>query len=119
MAIKLNKREKISVAAAATAVIVFLLLQFVLFPLWDENERLTRTIATRQQELTQIRLLQAEYRQTTATADQAQRQLKARRQGFTLFSFLETLAVARAAGLGVVERPKVFLSKAALLERSQ
>jgi general secretion pathway protein M len=92
MAIKLNKREKISVAAAAAAVIIFVVLQFLIFPLFEKNDQLTRTIATRQTQLEQIRLLQAEYRQTTAKTDQAQRHLKNRRQGFTLFSFLETLA---------------------------
>jgi hypothetical protein len=58
MAIKLNKREKISVAAAAAAVVFFLLMQFLVFPLFEENARLSRTISTRQQELDQIRLLQ-------------------------------------------------------------
>jgi general secretion pathway protein M len=92
MAIKLNNREKISVAAAAAAVVVFLLLQLVVFPLFDKNEQLSQTIASRQKELEQIRLLQTEYRQTSAKTEQAQRHLKTRRRGFTLFSFLETLA---------------------------
>jgi len=58
----------------------------------DKNDRLTRTLATRQQELVQIRTLQAQYRQTTDKAQQAQRYMKIRKRGFTLFSFLETLA---------------------------
>lgn len=92
MPIKLNKREKISVAGAAAAIVIFLLLQLVVFPLFEKNDRLSRSISTRQQELEQIRLLQAEYRQTSVKTDQAKRRLKTRRRGFTLFSFLETLA---------------------------
>ncbi|MFO7713376.1 hypothetical protein [Desulfosarcina sp.] len=92
MAIKLNQREKIGVAAATAAVIVFLAVQFLIVPLFDKNAQLTRTLATRQQELEQILLLQAEYRQTVQTAEQAQRYLKTRKRGFTLFSFLDTLA---------------------------
>ena len=88
----LNKREKIGVAAAAAAIVIFLVLQFLVFPLFEKNDQLTRTLATRQQELEQIRLMQAEYRQTTRKAEQAQRYLKQRSRGFTLFSFLETLA---------------------------
>lgn len=92
MAIKLNNREKVAVGAAVAGIAVFALFQFLVFPLIDKNDRLTRTLATRQQELAQIRELQAQYRQTTGKATQAQRFLKTRKPGFTLFSFLETLA---------------------------
>ncbi len=92
MAIKLNKREKIGVAAAAAAIVVFLVVQLLVLPLFEKSARLSRTLATRQQELEQIRILQTEYRKTAAKADQAHRHLKTRQPGFTLFSFLETLA---------------------------
>ncbi len=92
MGIKLNKREKIAVAAGAGALIVYAVLQFLVFPLLDKNDRLTRTLATRQQELGQIQTLQAQYRQITDKAQQAQHYMKIRKPGFTLFSFLETLA---------------------------
>ena len=92
MAINLNKREKISVAAAAAVVVVFVLLQFMVFPLLDKNSQLSQALISKQQELREIRLLQAEYRQTAQKAEQAQRFIKQRKRGFTLFSFLETLA---------------------------
>lgn len=92
MAINLNKREKLSVIAAAAALFIFVLLQFLVFPLLDKNDRLSSKLISRQQELEQIRLLQAEYRQTSQKAEQAQRFIQRRRRGFTLFSFLETLA---------------------------
>ena len=92
MAINLNKREKISVAAAAAAVVIFAVLQFLVFPLLDENSQLTRKLVSKQQELQEMRLLQTEYRQTAQKAEQAQQFIKQRRRGFTLFSFLETLA---------------------------
>jgi general secretion pathway protein M len=92
MAIKLNRREKISVGAGAAALFIFLLLELVVFPLSGKSNRLSRTLAVRQQQLEQIRLLQAEYRQTAAKAEQEQRFIKLRPRGFTLFSFLEMLA---------------------------
>lgn len=92
MAIKLNKREKISVVAAAAAIAIFLVMQVLVFPLFDKNTQLSRLLVTRQQEVEQIRLLQAEYRKTAQKTEQAQRYLKTRKRGFTLFSFLETLA---------------------------
>jgi len=92
MAINLNKREKLAVIAAAAAILIFVLLQFLVFPLLEKNDQLSRKLISKQQELEQIRLLQAEYRQTAQEAEQAQRFIKRRRRGFTLFSFLETLA---------------------------
>lgn len=92
MAIKLNTREKISVAVAGGAIVLFLLFQFLVFPLFDKSEQLTRMISTREQQLEQIKQLQIAYRETSAKTEQAQRRLKTRRRGFTLFSFLETLA---------------------------
>lgn len=92
MAINLNKREKLAVIAAASAILIFVLLQFLVFPLLEKNDRLSSKLISRQRELEQIRLLQAEYRQTAQKAEQAQRFIQRRRRGFTLFSFLETLA---------------------------
>ncbi len=92
MAVKLNRREKIGVAAAAGAVVVFLLMQFLIFPLFEKNDRLSQTISTRTRELEQIRELQARYRETAAKSEQMQQRLKTRRRGFTLFSYLEALA---------------------------
>jgi general secretion pathway protein M len=74
------------------AIVIFVLLQFLIFPLSEKNDQLSRTLAMRQQELEQIRLLQAEYRRTAAKAEQEQRHIKSRPRGFTLFSFLEMLA---------------------------
>ena len=92
MAINLNKREKTGVIAAVAAIVIFGLLQFLVFPLLDNNKELSSKLVSRQQDLEQIRLLQAEYRKTAQKAQQAQRFIQQRRRGFTLFSFLETLA---------------------------
>ncbi|WP_419663934.1 hypothetical protein Dvar_41690 [Desulfosarcina variabilis str. Montpellier] len=90
--IKLNTREKISVGIAIAAIVIFLFCQFLVFPVLDKNEQLTDRIATREQQLVKIKELQTTYRETSSKAQQTQQLLKTRRQGFTLFSFLETLA---------------------------
>ena len=92
MAINLNKREKLAVVAAAAAVVIFVLLQFVVFPMFARNDQLSQMLASRQSDLQQMQQLQAEYRQTANKANQAQQFLNRRSSGFTLFSFLETLA---------------------------
>jgi general secretion pathway protein M len=90
--IKLNTREKISVGIAIAAIVIFLFCQFLVFPVLDKNEQLTDRIATREQQLVKIKELQTTYRETSSKSQQTQQLLKTRRQGFTLFSFLETLA---------------------------
>ena len=92
MAINLNKREKIAVAAAIAAIAIFVVLQFLVFPLFEKNDRLSQALTSRQEDFQKIRMLQAEYRQTAQKATQAQQFLNKRKRGFTLFSFLETLA---------------------------
>lgn len=92
MAIKLNRREKMSVLLAAAAVVMFLMLQFLVFPLFEKNKRLLSLISTRNQEIEQMYRMQAQYRQQAEQLARAQNYLQMRRQGFTLFSFLEGLA---------------------------
>jgi general secretion pathway protein M len=92
MAIKLNQREKRSVALAAAVIAIFLVMQFLVLPLFEKNRRLQGLVTTRQQEVEQMELMQAAYRQRVDRMESAQRYLKTRRQGFTLFSFLEGLA---------------------------
>jgi general secretion pathway protein M len=90
--IKLNTREKIIVGVAGAVIVIFLFCQFLVFPLFDKDEQLTRMIATREQQLADIQALQSTYLETSTNTQKTQRQLKTRRKGFTLFSSLETLA---------------------------
>ncbi len=92
MAIKLNTREKISVGAAVVAIILFLFCQFFLFPLMDKNKQLNRLISTRENELAEIRQLRSTYMEAAGKTDQTKRLMRTRKKGFTLFSFLESLA---------------------------
>ena len=60
MAINLNKREKIAVAAAIAAIALFVVLQLLIFPLFERNDRLSQALASRQEDLQKIRMLQTE-----------------------------------------------------------
>jgi len=89
---KLAKREKYLVSAAACCVALFLLLQFVVFPFFENRRRISKGIKAKEKGFQEIMKLRAEY-QTFQKASQGVDQALARREkGFTLFSFLEEAA---------------------------
>jgi general secretion pathway protein M len=90
--VKLAKREKYLVSFAACAIGMFLLLQFLIFPFFEEKKRIQRGIRAREEGLEEIVRLRAEY-QVHKKGFQGIKQILARRKkGFTLFSFLEKAA---------------------------
>jgi general secretion pathway protein M len=92
--VKLAKREKALVGMAAGCLAVFILFQFLIFPLLDSKERMERGIKTKEAALKEVLTLSAEYQaQQKGTQDIAQA-LSSRKKGFTLFSFLDEAAGA-------------------------
>jgi len=89
---KLAKREKYLVSAAACCVALFLLFQFMVFPFFENRTRILKGIKSKEKGLQEIIKLRAEY-QTFQKASQGVRQtLSRRKKGFPLFSFLEEAA---------------------------
>lgn len=89
---KLAKREKFLVSFAACSIGLFLLLQLLIFPFFEEKKRVQRGIKAREEGLEEIVRLRAEY-QVHKKGFQGIKQILARRKkGFTLFSFLEKAA---------------------------
>ena len=54
----MTTRERKAVAAAAIVVLAFVLLQFLLLPLWDESQRLQNGIASQKRQLAAMQELQ-------------------------------------------------------------
>jgi len=90
--IKLSRREKLALLAAAGFVALFIVIQFIVFPLFDKKERLERGIAVKTNAIVEMQRLQAEFDQLKSQADQSKVRFDKRPQGFTLFSFLDQLA---------------------------
>lgn len=88
----LSNREKISVAIAGVAIVLFIVLHFLVFPLMDKNKRLSRTLLARQLELAEIRELRETWNQTAEKTVRMKQQLASRSPEFSLFSVLEALA---------------------------
>jgi general secretion pathway protein M len=86
---KLAKREKYLVALAAGALVVFLLFQFVVFPFFDEKDRLDKGIQIKEDALKQMMMMSARYKAHQSGSESIQDLLSRREKGFTLFSFLD------------------------------
>ncbi len=88
----MTTRERKAVAAAAIVVLAFVLLQFLLLPLWDESQRLQNGIASQKRQIAAMQELQ---RHLAPGAQQKQAaQLGRRKKDFSLFAFLEEAAAA-------------------------
>jgi len=90
--IKLSRREKLALLAAGGFVTLFIVIQFIVFPLFDKKARLQRGIAVKTDAIVQMQRLQAEFDLLKAQTDQSKVRFDKRPQGFTLFSFLDQLA---------------------------
>ena len=89
---KLAKREKYAIAFAALFVVVFSLVQFVIFPIFKERERIQRGVQAKETGLKEIEKMRAEYQDLKKNSQEIKQTLSKRERGFTLFSFLEKAA---------------------------
>ncbi|MCK9274981.1 MAG: type II secretion system protein GspM [Syntrophales bacterium] len=87
--LKLNKRERYSLIAGISAVTIFIIVQFAIFPFLDSRDQIKRSIAQNKKVLKEISLLAEEYRLIKADSGQMKKMLLQRPSDFTLFSFLE------------------------------
>jgi general secretion pathway protein M len=88
----LNRRERLAIYGAVIAIVVFIVLQFIVFPVLNSRTALRREIDDKRLNLNEIYQLKAEYDALTRTNQMADAQLKRRDRNFTLFSFLDNLA---------------------------
>ncbi|MBW2609594.1 MAG: type II secretion system protein M [Deltaproteobacteria bacterium] len=89
---KFAKREKLFVSIAACFIAIFLLFQFLIFPFFEKRERMQRGIEAREKDLKDMAALSAEFKARKKDSQEIQKILAGRKQGFTLFSFLERSA---------------------------
>jgi len=90
--VKITPRDRRVLLVGGVFVLLFLVMQFVVFPLVDNRERLQKGVAARENGLVEMRELQARYRELHGKADTLFDQLITRDPGFSLFSFLEQSA---------------------------
>ena len=91
---KLNSRERWVLFGGVGFVLCFLLVQLVIVPVFEARSNLEKSIARKQQELLDIKLLQQEYRTLKSEEGTIQARINQREAGFTLFTFLDQQANA-------------------------
>ena len=89
---KLNKRERYAIMIGAGVLGIFLLVQFIIEPIFSKTEQKRKNLQTKSVMLEQMRQWQVEYDGLTQKADQSQSRFRNRRKEFTLYAFLNLLA---------------------------
>ncbi|MDY6904795.1 MAG: type II secretion system protein GspM [Thermodesulfobacteriota bacterium] len=88
----LNPRERYVLLFGAAAVFVFLMIRLIVFPLAGKQKALARALVEKKLALSEMTALQREYEAIRQQASRASSRFQSRQPGFTLFSFLDTLA---------------------------
>ncbi len=89
---KLRKREKYALYLAVGFIVLFVVIQFVVFPMIDRHQRLQRTLQVKMNTLNEMLNLKSAYDKIVEKAAIAEDRFTQRKKGFTLFSFLDKLA---------------------------
>ena len=92
MKANLNKREKYAIGSAAALICLFIIIQFVLFPMIDKRDRLRRLIDIETKTIEEMIVLKSEYDTVVKNINFSKNRLAKRKKGFTLFSYLDELA---------------------------
>lgn len=88
----MSPRERSLVLLGAALLAGVALVELVVMPLWRSHAALTRAVAQRQAELSQLVQLQGQYRDLQRVARQVRATVGARKADFSLFAFVERQA---------------------------
>jgi len=89
---RLSQREKIIVAGGGLALLIFLIVQFLIAPVFTRNTQMRRSVLAKTAMLAEMQRLKAEHDSLKSAATQSEARFTQRDKGFTLFSFLDQLA---------------------------
>ena len=89
---RLARRERYLVSVAACCIAIFLVFQFLIFPFFENKRRIQRGLKAKEKGLEEIVKLRADYQAYQKGSQGIQQALARRKEGFTLFSFLEKAA---------------------------
>ena len=89
---KLNKRERYAIMIGAGVLGIFLIVQFIIEPIFSKTEQKKKNLQTKSVMLEQMRQWQVEYDSLTQKVTISQSRFGKRQKGFTLYAFLNRLA---------------------------
>lgn len=86
---QLSGRERKMVILGGAALAVFVLVQFVVYPLVDQRARLQKRLAGKEKALAEMQVLKQQFQRLNRQSGSMSDLLDHREQGFSLFAFLE------------------------------
>jgi general secretion pathway protein M len=89
---KLSRREKFIVAGGACALVVFLLIQLVITPVFSHRTQMRQAVKSKTLMLAEMHRMKSDYDGLKSRSRQSEARFTRRDKGFTLFSFLDQLA---------------------------
>ena len=117
---KLTKREKYAIYALSGAVLLFILIQFIVFPSIDKRKQLKRILQVKEDILLEMINLKSGYDAIEKRTNLAKVRFENREKGFTLFSFLDRLTgKARIKEYVTYMKPSTTVQKNNLYKISQ
>ncbi len=87
-----SRKDRRALALGAGAVLLFVLVQFVVFPLLDKRKRLEHGIKAKEKGLVEMREMQSRFLQLSRQSNTLEERLSKRPENFGLFAFLENKA---------------------------
>jgi general secretion pathway protein M len=88
----MTKRERYSVFLAGGALVLFIIVQGIVFPYLDGKQTLERQVDRKTKDLSEMLALKSQYEARMGTMDVSRARFATRGKGFTLFTFLDALA---------------------------
>ncbi|MCW5204091.1 hypothetical protein VU12_14280 [Desulfobulbus sp. US4] len=90
----LTQKDRRALLIGISALVVFILVQFVFFPLLDQRKRLAKGIGIKEKGLAEMRAMQTGISQLSHRSDTLEQRVAERRKDFDLFAFLEKKSTA-------------------------
>jgi len=92
MNINLNRREKLAVYGGGLVVVIFIVSQLIITPLFEKRDALHEKLTAKRRTLSEMRQLERDYQDLQSDITASMSQFEQRPNNFTLFSFLDQLA---------------------------
>lgn len=89
---RLSRRERYALILGLSFICLFILIEFVISPLLEKQDKLRRSLRANTETLEKIQQLRSEYEELNAQTKMSEQYFTDRPKGFTLFSFLDELA---------------------------
>jgi general secretion pathway protein M len=88
----LTQKDRRALVIGISSLVIFLLVQFVLFPVLDKRKRLERGITSKEKALVEMKEMQTRYGQLSRQSNTIEQRVTERSKEFGLFAFLEKKA---------------------------